>query len=233
VELLLELAIGLSALVAGAVALRLLGVAWRTGSAPHALMGITVGIGGAAVQLLILTASILRATADSAAGRALFAGTLLCVGVGATAMARFNHAVYRPRSPLLHAVTGAVAGYFGLVAVHRAFGLSVPPLLALEAFYAALLVLYTWSALEAFHSWDAYRRTPGLDALVVERFRIWGFGLLATMSWILCETVGRGNAASRAAGVLFAILASTANCFAFAPPRWYRARLGEAAPHGA
>jgi hypothetical protein len=68
-----------------------------------------------------------------------------------------------------------------------------------------------------------------LDYLII----IWGFGLLASMSWILCETVGRGNAASRAAGVLFAILASTANCFAFAPPRWYRERLGEAAPRGA
>jgi hypothetical protein len=230
VELLLEAAIGLSALVAAAVASRMLAVAWRTGSGPHALMGITVGVGGAAVQLLILAGSILGPASGSAAERALGAASLSCVGVGATAMARFNHTVYRPRSPLLHAVTGAVAGYFGLVAAHRALELAPPPLLRLDAFFAALLLVYVWSAAEAFRSWDAYRRTPGLDPLVVERFRIWGFGLLATVSWIVCETVGRGGAASRAAGVLFAILATTAIRFAFAPPRWYRERLGEPSP---
>lgn len=226
VEGLVFAAMGGSALLAAAVGVRLL-VLRSTRGEPLRLLGAGLLFGCGVNHALMLLLALVPAGAPLR--RALVVGAILCTGSGATAMSRFNHAVYHPKSALLHAVTAMIATYFAVQAGARLLSLELQGPLSGNVVFAVLLAVYGWSAWEAFGCYAAYRRAPGLDPLVVQRFLVWGLGGLCAVGWVLSVWLGGSHLLARGLGAVFAPLLAVAVLFAFAPPRWYRRRLRAAA----
>ncbi len=221
-------AMAFSALLAGAVGLRLL-VLRSPRAAPLRLLGAGLLLGSGLNHVLILLVVLSELPRGAPAREALLAGAILCVGAGATSISRFNHVVYRPRSVTLHAVTAMIASYFTLLALLRVLGVPLEGPLAGATFFPVLLAIYGWSSYEALACFAAYRKAFGLDPLVVDRFRVWGIGTLCAMGWVLSAWMGGNQLIARAFGAGFALLLACAVLFAFAPPRWYRRRVHAAA----
>ena len=203
------------------------------------------GTPAACLATALLSASVLQSLSVGAAAadagneppegvwRIVFVAMYAAVGIAASCMMRFTQIVYRPKQRALTAVPVGVALYFAYVSLSVPFRSEAPlhSLVALSI-YPVLLAGYLWAAAESFRCWRNYRGAPGLDPVVVERFRLWGTSAMAVVLWVAVAFVGQNAAWARGAGSGFGIVSSVALWFAFQPPefyqRWLRSRVAPA-----
>lgn len=168
--------------VALVVGVRLLALWWRTRELPELLMGIGVlGIGPVGFGLMMVGVGLMDS--DPALGNAAFAGGTISSAAGVIAKAVFNWRVYRKRSPLAIAAALAIAGSLMVVlGLHVMDGRWVSTgtlvwdgLLRSSAQVGCLL----WGATESLLYWQKMKKRQRLglaDAVVVNRFLMWGIG---------------------------------------------------------
>ncbi len=221
-----------SAMAASAVALRLLWLLRRERSVALLLLGIALLAGSGLGQLLMLALAVLEPAPGSGLWRGLLAAMLASIGTGATCICAFNHQVFRGRSAWLHAATGLVGAHFALVSSSILLGFEREGPLAGQRFFLVLFLLYTWSAAESLRCWLEYRRSPGLDPLVVERFRVWAIGAFCAAVWVGAGYLGGLHPLARGVGALFGLALATTVWLAFAPPEAFRRRLRAATVEG-
>ena len=167
--------------VALVVGVRLLALWWRTRELPELLMGIGVlGIGPVGFGLMMVGVGLMDS--DPALGNAAFAGGTISSAAGVIAKAVFNWRVYRKRSPLAIAAALAIAGSLMVLGLHVMDGRWVSTgtlvwdgLLRSSAQVGCLL----WGATESLLYWQKMKKRQRLglaDAVVVNRFLMWGIG---------------------------------------------------------
>jgi hypothetical protein len=168
--------------VALVVGVRLLLLWWRTRELPELLMGIGVlGIGPVGFGLMMVGVGTMAS--NPALGNTAFAAGTLASALGVVAKAIFNWRVYRKRSPFAIGAALAITGALVFVLVlHVMDGRWAPTqaiawdgLLRSTAQVGCLL----WGATESLLYWRKMQKRQRLglaDAVVVNRFLMWGIG---------------------------------------------------------
>ncbi len=217
-----ELAYVLTAILLG---LRLVALFLRRG-APTGLLGIALLFGGAPVHGLVLALRAADGPPSEGLWQIAYALLYVAAGVAGTCVMRFTHEVFRPRSRWLPVATGVAAGYFAIAAATLPFGADDPARSPLGLGVALVLgAIFGWASGESFAAWAMYRRAPGLDPLVVDRFRLWGVAALSNVAVVGLFWAGERSLLLAGLAGLFGMVSSLALWLAFLPPPAYARRL--------
>jgi hypothetical protein len=200
-------AVGLVAFFAASVAIgvRCLLLWRRTGGVPEAAVGTGFLVGavvGYAPETVVLSTDWLAPAGE----RAVLAVTQVAIRLAAVSVLVFTLHVFRPRELWARAFVGVcVAGLavswlaFPSTRIHAA---SDAERLWYDVFTLFRAGAIAWGSLEAFLHWGKSRRRLRLglaDALVTDRFRLWGVGLgamtLLMLSTLLAAAAGVDPAA--------------------------------------
>lgn len=225
-----------------AIGLRLVAAATRSHHAPELLIGIGIlGIGPTGMGCM-LVAAVLQGFGFEAA-RVPTAVALLAIAAGSVASCTFNWRVFRPESVRARAWVFASALVFGI-----AFGLEMgttgfanplrlgPGGTLTSALCTANLL---WGAAESLRYYALMRRRLRLglaDALVTNRFLLWGLGIGAAGFGSLISVVVQVVAGVSMSELplltlsnsMFGLVAAVLMWVAFVPPAaWRRYILGE------
>ncbi len=222
------------------VGLRLIWLARRSGQLPELLIGIGVlGIGPVGFSLM-LASQVLAETRPATSTLCIALGQL-AVTAGAFSKYLFNWRVYRPASRLAGAAValGALA-LIGSYAVFIVQGFPPgPPGLRSVPMIVALL----WGSAEALGYWRRMRLRSQLglgDALVQNRFLVWGLGAGAAGVGSLISTLVTLRVGPEAmldpqllrVLSLHGLLAAVCMWLAFLPPKVYTRFIGSRGPAG-
>lgn len=231
------------------VAVRLLGLARRTGQEPERLLGAAI-LCAAVLGYGVLIANLLvrgdRPSAEVPALAVFLSGTgKILHDVGVTLFLVFVVRVFRRDETWAKALAGGMmALLWGGLLVGASNGSFRYELAAVgsRAWWCEYAVIWTysiWSAIEAYRYWLAMRRriTIGLaDPLVANRFFLWGTGSVftvlatwtASLSYLFVndlETLVAITPAVRIATAIVGLGSVSCSLFAFLPPAWYRRRI--------
>lgn len=221
-----ELLYVLSALVLGG---RLL-VLFLFRGAPTGLLGVALVFGGAPVHALSLLVALAEVPPSRGAWQLAYAFLYVASGVAACCVMRFTTEVFRPRSRWLPTVNALVAGYYAVTASTVPFLGPVPRESPLAL--GALLVvggIFVWASWEALVHWAMYRRAEGLDALVVDRFRLWGVAAIANVAVVALLFAAQGHPGLVGVAAGMGLISSVALWLAFQPPAAYARRVRRSA----
>ena len=203
-----------------------LAILFLTRSAPTGLLAVALLFGGAPVHALTLLVS--TAGFPPSAGFWSLAYALLIVsgGVASTCVMQFSHEVFAPRRRWLPALAAVLACFYALVAVTVPFSGGRPRETPLGvAFFAVVATVFVWASAEGFRCWARYRRTPGLDPLVVERFRLWAVATSSQVVVVALTLASWGDPVVAGASAAMGLISSVALWLAFLPPRWFASWL--------
>jgi hypothetical protein len=248
-----------AAVLLGAPALRLIGLALRTGQRPELAAGIFFAGAGIGVPLRVLGAA--RAAADPDLAWLLNATGHVFFAVGAAALYVFTRQVFRPESRAATAVctlgvTGIAASTIAVFATDNVSNELAASVLVTNL---ARVTAIGWAFVESWRYFRMMRRRTALglgDAIVTDRFRLWSLWTAAlTLAPLLAATAriasraidglaadelasspyfGAGVATIRAALVLCAPIAVYGIWMSFFPPARYleslRMRAARARP---
>lgn len=213
-----------------AVGARLLWVGQRTRRLPERMIGLSFLLAGTLGAGLGVAAAV---GSSHPAGPWLAAGSSLAVDLGVACLAVFTWRVFRPSVPWAAALFGAsllvlAVGFVGQLTLSGfAYGASRGLWGWVEL--APRLVLYAWASGESLLQHRAGRRRVALglaDPLVVDRFRLWGIGLLAVEGiWMvlgLARGLGWHFQATYVPTALLGFVCAGALWLAFFPPQAYQ-----------
>jgi hypothetical protein len=194
--------------------------------APTGLLGIALLFGGAPAHTIALLLATAGAPASAGSWQLAYALLYLSAGIAGTCVMRFTIEVFRPRSRWLPNANALAASIFAAAAATASFQGHVPreSVLALGSL-VILTAIFLWAAFESFAHWAMYRHAEGLDALVVDRFRLWGVAALANVAVVGLLFSARGRMIPLGGAALAGVVSSLALWLAFLPPRAYVRRL--------
>jgi len=226
-----------------AVGVRLLALARRTRGLPETAIGASFLLAGGVAATGGLAARFL---APGFAGHALVSGMAsLALHGGVAFLIFFVWRVFRPRARWAAALagfllTGLATGFLGPALTTGFLAPAEPVFTAISL--VARIGLYAWAGLESLRCWAQGRRrlTLGLaDPVVVNRFLLWGLGVLAVLGiWLdsARQLLAQGDAqASDGVVAVLGFLCAGCLWLAFFPSAAWRRRLrgaAEAAPQG-
>lgn len=222
------------------VGLRILLLARRTRRLPELVIGLSLFLAGGLGYPMIVLARMAISWPDPVRV-ALFATSMLFGLIGTLCACTFNQVVFRPGSAGARALVILV----GVIQLALLAWQVVTPGLAAGAFYneGAGLRLFTaghgaplaWAVLESFRYGRqlAKRAKLGLaDPVIVDRVRLWGISMGASLAINLAATIGalRGVdfAASTVGALVIAplgLVAAGSVFLAFLPPQAYLRRV--------
>jgi hypothetical protein len=218
-----------------AIGCRLLWLARRNRGLPELLIGLGIlGIGPAGFALTIFA---MLASGHPGLVFATLATAQLAISAGATSAYVFNWQVFRPESRLAQAVIGLAVAGFAVTFVgrwlHGSYALPVrldPWMLGTTA---NVIVCMWWGAFESLRYWALMRRRVRLglaDAVVANRFLLWGIGIgaagvgsaVGSVMMLASGNAVRGLDGSTLSNSLFGLVSAVAMWVAFLPPAAYR-----------
>ena len=219
-----------------AIGLRLVWLARRNRGLPELLIGVSIlGIGPAGFALMVI-AMLLGANRPAVAFVAL-ASAQLAIAVGGLAAYVFTRTVFRPEAAWARALVWAGAGGFGAAFLGRfATGTySLPMRLDFWTQVGSfdMIACLLWGSFESLHYYGRMRRRARLglaDAMITNRFLLWGLGIgSAGLGSLLANVVMmvRGTAMMELDGLtlsnsMFGLAAAVLMWIAFLPPAGYR-----------
>jgi hypothetical protein len=242
VQLLVSLCVLLYVATVTVVGVRMLLLARRTRGVPE----LTIGAGSVLICGVGFPASVASGFGGviEAVNAPLWIASELVTQIGIVLLYVFTQQVFRPGVRWARALVACVAVYLPLALVGAAAALSAAQpgehsvrvargeLLLCFAGYAGCFV---WSAVESLRHYGMARRRQALglaDAVVANRFLLWGcYGLAATgiiaanaVGVVLGHNISTSPVVLLPAGVL-GFAASIAIYLVFLPPAWFLARL--------
>jgi hypothetical protein len=233
-------------LAGSVVGARLLRAAVRARELPDFVVGFSLFVLSAIAYPLILLGSSGDLSLEAAKLVTTLSTTALVLGWAGVFF--FTQRAFRPgeRWAVALAITGVAMLLYGLAAgTHYFQGAADRTALASSASPAiwvefAAVLAYSWTALEGFRCWAQARRRLRLglaDALVVNRFLLWGWigvaSLLSTapsLAITLAGGDGVTSVVSRLCTALGGLAASLALQLAFLPPAAYRRWVSRGVP---
>ena len=221
------------------VGTRLLLLARRTRKLPELAMGLNFILAGFLGYALLVAAESLHLFPATLAGFGSFFG--VCgITVGAGFVCLFTQQVFHPQGRAARAAVAGIAGWLG-ISICGAWVLHVvrPPdglgvWLGHWGSHLGLLAAYGWSTVEALRYYALMRRRVQVgvgDALVANRFLLWGIGTLATvlvtLLYATLQLFGHYELPASLVGVssLLVLVTAIAEWLAFFPPQSYRKRF--------
>jgi hypothetical protein len=240
-------------LVAGIIGVRLIALSRRTGQTPERWLGgglLCTAALGYTPMIIALTA---KQAHPEAAGLydAITIGGWVVHNLGVLCMLTFIVKVFRADAVWARVLACAMAAvlWVGWVLYLQQGGLIAGrPTSGYWIAFATIGTYPFWSAFEAFRYHGLMRKRLALgmaDALVVDRFRLWGMASLCAVAsiWIVniptFMGLGAGSAGiDRVSSVCLVVTACfgigtvSAYWLTFFPPTWYRARLSAASTAG-
>lgn len=221
------------------VAFRLLALQRRTGGWPELLLGsmllLSVGVG---YPLRIAA----ERTSEPWSG-AFLAVSALGIGIGFSLLFVFTWRVFRPHAAWARALTAAgAATALGkalqvCAQVHAAGAFDVMDESAADILLQTgpILVAYLWTAWESLRCYGMMRRRAALglaDAVVTDRFRLWGLMALAATAGVTLNTAALALRVDTLNSPAVLLLSSVTGLtqtvllvLAFVPPRAYLSRV--------
>ncbi len=221
------------------VGIRLLLLARRTRKLPELAMGLNFIVAGFIGYALVVAAESLHLFPGRLAGFGSFFG-VSGISIGGAFVCLFTQRVFQPKSRVAQAAVVLVSCWLG-VAIVGAWILNVAKAqqgigvwLGHWGVHLGLLAAYGWSTGESLRYYALMRRRvqAGVgDALVANRFLLWGIGTLATvlvtLLYATLQLFGHYELPASLVGVssLLVLVTAIAEWLAFFPPQSYRRRF--------
>jgi hypothetical protein len=221
------------------VGTRLLLQARRTRKLPEFAMGLNFILAGFVGYALLVAAESLHLFPERLAGYGSFFG-VSGISIGGALVCLFTQRVFRAESRVAQGVVVGITVWFGLAMVgawilnvakaQQGFGVW----LGQWGVHLGLLASYGWSTGESLRYYALMRRRvqAGIgDALVANRFLLWGVGTLATvlvtLLYAILQLFGHYQLPASLVGVssLLVLVTAISEWLAFFPPRAYRKRF--------
>ena len=218
------------------VGIRLLLLARRTRKLPEFAMGLNFIVAGFIGYALVVAAESLHLFPEGLAGFGSFFG-VSGISIGGAFVCLFTQRVFQPQSRIAQAAVAGAAAWFG-IAIIGAWNLNVAKAqqgigvwFGHWGVHLGLLVAYGWSTAESLRYYALMRRRvqAGVgDALVANRFMLWGIGTLAavlvTLLYAIMQLFGHYQLPASLIGVasLLVLVTAISEWLAFFPPKAYR-----------
>ena len=222
-----------------AVGIRLLLLARRTRKLPELAMGLNFVVAGFIGYALLVAAESLHLLPGRLAGFGSFFG-VSGISIGGAFVCLFTQRVFQTHNRVAIAALALLSGWFAL-ASYGAWVLNVAKVqqgfgvwLGHWGAHIGLLAAYGWSTGESLRYYALMRRRVQVgvgDALVANRFLLWGIGTLATVLVTLLymgmQLLGHYELPASLVGVssLLVLVTAIAEWLAFFPPQSYRKRF--------
>jgi hypothetical protein len=221
------------------VGTRLLLQARRTRKVPELAMGLNFLLAGFLGYALVVAAESLHLLPGRLAGFGSFFG-VSGISIGGAFVCLFTQQVFHPQRRVAQVAVALVTGWFGL-AIVGAWILNVEKAqpgfgvwLGHWGTHVGLLAAYGWSTGESLRYYALMRRRVQVgvgDALVANRFLLWGIGtfatVLVTLLYMGMQLLGHYELPASLVGVssLLVLVSAIAEWLAFFPPQSYRKRF--------
>ncbi len=230
IQILARLALVATCVIGFAVGFRTLAIWWRTRCFPELAIGtnlISIGAGG--VLLVVLGES--TSLVDSAGGPALWAVTLVVLGVHVLCMGLTNWRVFRPTEKWPAAICAAIVVGMAIFFVWgwREFAQTNARTLYYES---VRLLTFAWTSFECFRYAARLRRRAALglgDPVIAHRIGLWGIAsaaqIVTTSLAVFYGAVWQMRLFEAPVGMilmsLFGLCGAVCIALAFFPPRPY------------
>ncbi len=243
------------ALLSFVIGVRMIGLSRKTGETPEFLLGFGMILTASIGYGLLITAGVLRPTAEDPASAGLTAITMLgkmTHNIGVMCMIGFVLLVFRRGVVWARWLAGLMAAvlWIGFVGVCLTGGLETG---SPEGFwywfeFSVIGTYPVWTSIEALRYYTSMRKRQELglaDPLLVNRFLLWGVAALLSLAAIWAVTVpallgvrGMGPTSPFMSYCMIATSIFGTGCVSmywmtFFPPSWYANRITAQVPNPA